>query len=295
MSESLKELIKTNKPNITESSVNSYYSVLTNLHKKVFPDTPFAVADFNNAEKVLEYLMEQPVKTRKTKLSAIATVVHNPLYTKQMEKDTETTKAEEVSNKKNPKQQENSVEKQEVEALLTKLKKEADHLYKKENPTMADLQEIQNYILLVLTGGIYFPPRRSKDWCDLRIKGTINKETENFIEKGEFVYNSYKTAKTHKQQREAIPKPVLTILKKWIKKNPTDYLLFNSTFEKMTPTNITQRLNSLFGGKKISTSALRHTYLTEKYGGSIDDINEVANTMLSMGSSIGVLNEYVKL
>jgi pterin-4a-carbinolamine dehydratase len=51
----------------------------------------------------------------------------------------------------------------------------------------------------------------------------------------------------------------------------------------------------LFGDKKISTSALRHTYLTDKYGGSIDLINEVAQTLVSMGSSPAVLNEYVKI
>ena len=63
----------------------------------------------------------------------------------------------------------------------------------------------------------------------------------------------------------------------------------------MTPVKITQRLNKLFEGKKISTSALRHSYLTDKYGGSIDEINEVANTMVAMGSSVAMLPVYVKL
>tara|TARA_R110000868_G_scaffold170967_5_gene406407 strand:+ start:75 stop:956 length:882 start_codon:yes stop_codon:yes gene_type:complete len=292
--ETLRETIKTNKPNITDSSVNSYASVLTNLHKKIFPDTEFKIEDFNNAEKVLDFLKDQPVKTRKTKLSAIATIVSNPLYSKQMEQDTETTMKEQITNKKNPKQEANSVDLSDITKLLGELKREADHVYKKAQLTLPDLQVIQNYILLVLTGGVFFPPRRSKDWADMKI-ADINKETDNYIEKKEFVFNSYKTAKHYKQQREAVPKAVQTILTKWIKHNPTPFLLFDSNMGQLTPVKITQRLNKLFGDKKISTSALRHTYLTDKYGGSINLINEVAQTLASMGSSPAVLNDYVKL
>ena len=292
--ESLKQTIKDNKPNITDSSVNTYYSVLTNLHKKIFPDKVFSIEDFQDAENVLNYLQDTTPKIRKTKLSAIATIVYNPKYTAQMEADTEFTKKEIITSKKNPKQEENSVDMSEVTKLLGDLKRDADHAYKKESPTIADLQTIQNYILLALTGGVFFPPRRSKDWSDFKIKN-INKDEDNYIEKNEFVFNSYKTVKTHKQQRQPITKAVMTILRKWIKTNPTDYLLFDSNMGEMTPVKITQRLNKLFEGKKISTSALRHSYLTDKYGGSIDEINEVANTMVAMGSSVAMLPVYVKL
>ena len=127
--ESLKQTIKDNKPNITDSSVNTYYSVLTNLHKKIFPDKVFSIEDFQDAENVLNYLQDTTPKIRKTKLSAIATIVYNPKYTAQMEADTEFTKKEIITSKKNPKQEENSVDMSEVTKLLGDLKRDADHAY----------------------------------------------------------------------------------------------------------------------------------------------------------------------
>ena len=77
------------------------------------------------------------------------------------------------------------------------------------------------------------------------------------------------------------------ILKKWFKVNPTEYLLFDKNNKPLTSVKLNQRLNKIFFPLKISTNALRHTFLTEKYGDVGDDLND-------MGSSINMLTTYVK-
>ena len=77
------------------------------------------------------------------------------------------------------------------------------------------------------------------------------------------------------------------ILHKWIKVNTTAYLLFDKNLEPLTAVKLNQRLNKIFDGKKISVNALRHTFLTEKYGNIGEDMED-------MGSSINMATTYIK-
>ena len=155
-----------------------------------------------------------------------------------------------------------------------------------------DLQEIQNYIILSLLGGVYVPPRRSKDYTNFKIKN-VDKEKDNYIDKNEFVFNAYKTAKTYGQQRLEIPKELKTVLNKWIKVNPTDYLLFDSSLNALSNVKLNQRLNKLFG-KKVGVNQMRKTFLSDKYGDLITTKNELAKDMKDMGSSTLQENIYIK-
>jgi hypothetical protein len=128
----------------------------------------------------------------------------------------------------------------------------------------------------------------------MRIRGDIDKEKENYIDKNKFVFNSYKTAKTYGQQTVVIPKPLQTIIKKWIGANPTEYLLFDTNGNKLTNVKLTQRLNKIFG-KKASVNQLRHTYLTDKYKPLMEAQKEMAQDMAEMGSSTAQAQTYVKL
>jgi hypothetical protein len=83
------------------------------------------------------------------------------------------------------------------------------------------------------------------------------------------------------------------ILNKWIKINPTEYLFFDSNMNPLSSVKITQRLNKIFG-KKSSVNALRHSYLTSKYGDMIKKNNALAEDMSAMGSSLNMVSTYVK-
>ncbi len=82
-------------------------------------------------------------------------------------------------------------------------------------------------------------------------------------------------------------------MRKWIEHNPTDHLLFDTKGGSLKNTQLTQRLNKIFDGK-ISVNALRHTYLTDKYGDTIKKAKEIKETMEDMGSSANMLKNYVK-
>jgi len=91
-----------------------------------------------------------------------------------------------------------------------------------------------------------------------------------------------------------VPKPLATILNAWIKINPTDWLLFDTNMNHLTPVKLNQRLNKIFDGKKVAINALRHSYLTGKYADTITKNKEINETMTEMGSSKGMLTTYVK-
>ena len=154
-------------------------------------------------------------------------------------------------------------------------------------------EEIQNFIILALLSGVLIPPRRSKDYCDFKIKN-ITETKDNFLKKGKMVFNSYKTAKTYGTQEVPIETPLTTILNSWIKINPTDWLLFDSNMNKLTPVKLNQRLNKIFGDRKISVNQMRHTYLTEKFGEHSKKDKELANVVEEMGTSKNMLTTYVK-
>jgi integrase len=205
-----------------------------------------------------------------------------------------TAYAKEIAkNKKTETQEENWVEPQEIDAVLAKLEKDATAIYKKQTKTPQDLQEIQNYIIMVLLSGKYIPTRRSKDFCDFKIK-SINPETDNYIDKKNLVFNSYKTAKTYGRQTLPIPIKLKNILNKWIAINPTDYLLFDVNMNPLTNVKLNQRINKIFDGKKVSTNNLRHTNITEALGEHKATKKKAEKLMTDMGSSFNMVDTYYK-
>jgi len=164
---------------------------------------------------------------------------------------------------------------------------------KKQKYTLSDLQEIQNYIIIALLGGIFISPRRSKDFCDFKIRN-IDVSKDNYMDKNKFIFNSYKTAKTYGKQDVDIPVKLKNIIAKWIKINPTEYLLFDANMNKLSAVKLNQRLNKIFDGKKVGVNQLRHTYLTDKFADSIKREKVIKDTMEDMGSSKEMLKTYVK-
>jgi hypothetical protein len=262
------------------------------LYKKLYGDGDIDFSKFNQADKILEHLKTLPPNRRKTILSALVIITDNKKYREQMLEDVRDYNKEISKQEKSPQQEANWVTQQEVESMYNSLKKNANMIYKKDSITNADLQVIQNFIILALFNLI--APRRSKDYVDFKIRN-VDKDKDNYMEKGKFVFNSYKTAKTYGKQEVAIPRELTTIINKWIKVNPTDYLLFDSNMNPLTAVKLNQRLNRIFDGKKIAVNALRHSYLTDKYADDMKKKSSMATDMSNMGSSLSQMETYVKL
>ena len=79
-----------------------------------------------------------------------------------------------------------------------------------------------------------------------------------------------------------------------MKVNPTDYLLFDTNMNPLTSVKLNQRLNKLFEGKKVGVNSLRHTYLSDKYGSTIQTTKDLATDLTNMGSSMSQAQTYIK-
>jgi hypothetical protein len=248
---------------------------------------------FNDSKKIINYLKTLEPNKRKTLLSALFVLTENKAYRKAMIDDINSYNQELEKQQKTEAQEEGWVDTQDITNIIEQLETNAKHLYKQDVTSMDVLQEIQNYILACLVSGLYVPPRRSKDMCDFKIKEYTDKD--NYIDKNELVYNSYKTFKTYGQQRVKMPKKLQSILKKWISINPTNYLFFDKNKSPLTNVKMNQRLNKLFG-KKSGMNALRHTYLTDKYKDHSLKDKELKNDVKAMGTSVHqALNNYIKV
>ena len=291
MLEEITKLIMEKRPTLSASSVKTYVSILSNLYKKVFGDE-YQSKNFDDSDKILEHLKAVPVNKRKTILSALVVITSCKAYRDQMLKDIENFNEDIGKQEKTEAQEESWVSNHNVQTIHDNLQSQAMALYRKPSHTMTDLQEIQNYIILCLLSGIYIPPRRSKDFVDFKINN-IDPEKDNYIEKKKLVFNSYKTAKTYGRVSIECPPALMKIIKKWVKINPTDYLLFDSQGNELTNVKLNQRINKIFG-KKVSVNQLRHTYLTTRYADLIEKEEALDNDMKQMGSSRGQFKTYVK-
>lgn len=289
----LKKAIKEKRPNLSESSITTYNSILKNLYKKVFDGDEIDLKRFDDTQKILTYLKEVPPSKRKTILSALVIMTNDKKYRDLMLEDIKDYTQDISKQEKTETQKENWVETDGVKALWETLKKNTDLLYKKAHLTSGDLQQIQSFIIVSLLGGIFIPPRRSKDLVDWKIKNI--EEKDNYLKKSDIHYNSYKTAKCYGEQVVAIPITLKNILNKWIKINPTDYLLFDTNQNPLTSVKLNQRLNKLFDGKKVGVNQLRKTYLTGKYAEHSKVEKQLAQDMTSMGSSTAQEKTYIKL
>jgi hypothetical protein len=289
----IKEYISKKRPTLSASSITTYASILKNLYKRVFGEGIVNLDQFEKTEPVLKYLADMPPNRRKTILSSLVIITDKKPYRDLMATDVRDYNKDISKQEKTPQQEASWVETSDVKAVFDDLKRNAELVMKKKNITTSDLQQIQNFIIMSVLGSIYIKPRRSKDFVDFKIRN-IDKETDNYMDKNKFIFNSYKTAKTYGKQEVDIPVQLRNIIMKWTKINPTDYLLFDANMNKLSSVKLNQRLNRIFDGKKVGVNQLRHTYLTDKFGDTIKQKNDIDETMEDMGSSASMLNTYVK-
>lgn len=286
-------ILKKKRPHLSESSLKTYKSILTNIYRKCNPnDDSIDLKKYDDTKCIMEHLKDVPFNKRKTTLAALVVLTENPEYNKLMLNDIKEYNNEKISQKADGKFAD-MLKIEDVEVILKRLEGNAKMLYKDDRKTMADLQKIQNFVLLALTGGIYQAPRRSLDWI-IKFRN-FNKETDNCVDlkQKKFIFNVFKTKHSKGTQIIDISKPLLTIIKKWISVIPegVDYLLFDNKKNSLKPSQITHRLNAIFG-KQISTSMLRHIYLNSKFANV--NLKELTETAAEMGNSPMQALEYVK-
>jgi len=293
----LKEILKEKRPNLSKTSINTYTSTLNNLHKKVFNDEPFNVENFNKTQEIMDFLSNMPPNRRKSILASLVVLSDKKEYRDLMLEDIKEYNKEQSKQRKTLAQEESWVSQEDVDKKHKELEAKWKLLLKKERYrlTQKEIQEMQDFVMLSLLGGIYIPPRRLKDYVDFRIRPNVTEDPNkvNTRNRNKLIFNSYKTAKTYGQQIVKIPPKLSDILNKWTDINPTFYLLIDTKGNPLTNVKMNQRLNKIFG-KKVSANQLRHTYLSHKYADRLQANEALAEDFEKMGSSIHQEKVYIK-
>ena len=274
----LKEQLKIKRPSLSENSLTTYASILKNVYKNVFDSDDIDINKFNETEKILDVIKSIEPKKRKTILSALMIITNDKKKFKEISVEIPPVKIEEPridaghnasptsimieelpKIEEPPKTEEPKVEldtsfQTYIKEVYDNLKNDAELVYKKKVLTTADYQLIQSFVIVSLLGGMFVKPRKSKDYVEFKIKN-IDEAKDNYFEKDKMIFNS-----TEKEIVE-VPKPLQSILKKWITINPTEYLLFDTNKNKLSSVKLNQRLNKIFNNKKVSINALIQSFV----------------------------------
>ena len=296
--EIIKSKLRENRPNISKASVNTYTSLLKSMYLTDNQNLEdFNIKWFEDESAIIKALTDKPAQTRKTAISAIIVLLGekkiDSRLLEMMNKDADAVKEKYQAQKMTEKQEANWIpfdEVREVERKNFEIVK--PWLSQKGKATPEQMKMLTDWLLLALTTGVYFPPRRS-EWIHVKLRD-FDKEKDNYVDtkKGVFVLNNYKTAKLYGREEIPYGKQFGALLKKYLVIIPDDqtYLLEHNG-KPFTAPLITLRLNKLFG-KKVSTSMLRHIWTTDKYK-DMPSLKELAENADALGHSIAQHLEYI--
>ena len=284
----LQEKIKENRPKLSTSSVKTYISILSNLYKKLKGDGK--IEWFNKeSNQILKCLEEKNGQTKKTNLSALFILTGKQEYQSVMNSVMKTVNDNYKNQKMNEKQKENWISIDEIKEKYNVLSADANLMLNKKK--ILNENVMMEFLLMSFLSGVIMPPRRSLDYSEIKIR-SFDTKTDNYYKANKFYFNKYKTVKTYGLQVLEVPKELNNILKKWIKTNTNDYMIYSSNGHKISCPQITRILNKVFE-KKISTSMLRHIYFTNIYK-DVPRLSKMENLADEMGHSVNTAMEYIK-
>lgn len=289
----VEQLVK-NRPTLSQSSLKTYESNLRNMYKKVFGDTEIDLEKFNDTEKFKTMLSDIEPSKRKGKYSALYILTGLEEYQELMMDDIEDYNAKKATREKTDTQKENAITYEDILEKMDAMRPLASAWFKSKN-----LPKLQDYLILVLYGGIYISPRRSMDYTMFKLRN-IDEQRDNFLQLytkdkklcGRLVFNEFKTKKRGQDVVE-IPNDLLGILRKWKRTHDNDYLFFNGKGEPINSVVMNQRIEKLFN-KKVGVNGFRHAYMTHRYGHLIEDEEKMAEDFKTMGSSVGQKDVYIQ-
>ena len=286
--ELIREKIESNRPKLGVSSVTTYVSCLFNIYKKMG-----GIGDnldfFDDAEPILKYIKDTD-KILKTTLSALYVLTNNDKYREVMLDQCKVVNDRYQEQTKSQKEQENWISIAEIKSVYDALHDKVLEMFKMK---MIHHDTVISYLLVGLLGGVAgCAPRRSQDYSLLKVRN-YDPKTDNYYKAGKMYFHIYKTAKKYGLQTLDVPKEIDAVIKKFIKCNKSDYLLFSNNDNHLSSSQITRILNKAFGGKRVSTDILRHIYLTNLYK-DVPALKKLNETAEAMSHSVGTAMTYVK-
>jgi len=279
-----------NKKDITESTKKVYLRNIAKLSKTLKFKNP--LSGLKDIPAVEEYLKDYKPNTVRSYLISIVSVLpqgklRDVYYAKMMESN-KTLKEFEKSGVKTETQEKNWMDWTEVSKTESELEAKRKQSY----------NDFLNYLVLSLYTKL--PPRRN-EYRDLSIVKTSKglSDTTNYLDltSKQFVFNKFKTAKKEGQVKIDIPENLMSVISEYIKLRklkPKDLpapFLVDANGTPLTAVNaITRILNGIFH-KKVSSSMLRHFYLSERWGDTLKKMEDDAH---NMSHSSNTQKDYIK-
>ena len=292
------------KREVSDTTASLYLKNLMNLNNSI----PFNNLAFLKQKETMDSrLAEYADSTRKSVLGGVVSVLslvkdkaaYKALHRYYADKLDAMNKAdrEKDTTQKSERQEKNWMSWESIQEVKKELEKKVAEIKPKKQITAQDFDTLLEAVVLALYTDI--PPRRNQDYQVMMVSkkyGDKNVADVNWLDLTgkKFVFNVYKTAKTHGQQSVAIPDSLMELLKVYLKHHPgagnKDFrFLVYSDGSPLTAVNaITRILNRVFG-KNVGTTMLRHIYLSDKY-----DIKEMKEDAEAMGHTLEVQKEYMK-
>lgn len=286
-SDKIRKLIKESRPNLSDSSINTYISSLYHLYKKSGDESDFNSLKFLfDFDEITKLLKDMPDTTKKTRLTAIVVALKSlpkkdstdkliEKYTASMEAVAEEYNAFIKTQTKTKRQKDNWAEVDDIDKVTNRLfnRIQERELRNKTELSKKDYGLLQEYVVLRLYS--QYPIRNDlattlylsqKEYDKLK-----DKTKQNYIVKNDGKYtiylNKYKNSKFLGAREYPVDKKLTKVLDIWFKFNKSKYLLTKTDRERMLGSNsLTKLLTKLFErelNKKISTSMLRHIRSTE--------------------------------
>jgi integrase len=306
MTELHKEL--KDKRNLADVTASQYIRTLYSLNSS----RPFKnLAWLKTTDSVHARLSEYAESTQKTMLSTIVSTlslvnskasykkIFAYWYNLMMEKSNDERNKD--TSVKTPKQAENWLSWDVIEAHQKRLQKEAEEMVEKRIINQNDWNTILSFMVLSLY--TEFAPRRNQDYQFMKVvkneKQATDEETNYYVmDTSKFIFNKYKTAKSHGNQSFDVPEPLVDAIKLYLTKHPLlkdkktnakFWFLVTYDGSPLSSVNsITRILNRIFG-KNVGATMLRHIYLSSKY-----DVEEMNDDAEKMGHTSGMQHEYLK-
>ena len=302
--------------NIKPNSLRAYMISLRKLHEKLDTDDEFdSIENWlcgKNVEKIINILSDMKITTRKNYLASVIVALTTDKdkyeeelkeyrkyldvivaeYTKQMKSQT-----------KSEKQEANWVSMNELKEIVAGYKKTIRKmdLVNKELWSNKEFNIYQMYLVGLLYTEL--PPVRL-DYSNMLLitekdYKKLTEKNKNYLvlvsrNKKYFSLGSYKTENHYGVHIIQIPPVINTVINKFLQHNTSGYFLINTQRNVLSDNGLTKLINRVFAntGKKISSTMIRHIYLSEKYEARNGEMEaDAAALMHSVGTQ---QNIYVK-
>lgn len=260
---------------IKPNSLKAYLIALKKLNEnKEIEDLKF----LSNKSRVKEILEPLALSTKKNYLTAILVALpvvkgNNALieyYREILEELNKKYMAEQLKQKKSPKQEENWLEQSELDKVRKELEKKVKDMDLKGRETINNRMFNTLQDLVIASLYTLLPPIRL-DYSPMEVIKTRKqiKEGKNYLlnigrNKKIFIIQEFKNVKSQGKKEIPISPKLNTLLNEFLKYNIEDYFLLNNRGTVLSPNGLGKAITRIFKptGKQITINLLRHIFIS---------------------------------